>query len=172
MTLNPEDPIPSPLAQKWNRARRDYMSGVSAPLVAERHGLSVRSIRRRALAEGWRRSDTAPESPAAWSRAEAVDQFPELGAIDQARSNEQFYLMFAPNPEELRRYAFARAAEAAVMAHPAEAVVWMRLVNQLDRSGDRITREARPLDPADYVRASYLKELSDEVEAAKAAAAP
>jgi len=147
------------------------MSGISAPVVAKRHGLSLRSMRRRALAEGWRRSDAAAETPAAWSRAEAVDEFPELGAIDLARSNDRFYLMFAPDPRELRRYAFAQAAEAAVMAHPAEAVVWMRLVNQLDRSGDRIARESRPFDPADYMRASYLKEQGDGFEAENAAAA-
>jgi len=123
------------------------------------------------LGRGRRRSDTAAETPAAWSRAEAVDEFPELGAIDLARSNDRFYLMFAPDPRELRRYAFAQAAEAAVMAYPAEAVVWMRLVNQLDRSGDRIARESRPFDPADYMRASYLKEQGDGFEAENAAAA-
>ena len=37
----------------WVHVRRDYQSGQPAALVAERHRISVRSLRRRAAAEGW-----------------------------------------------------------------------------------------------------------------------
>lgn len=66
MTL--PDTAPKPVsrtpAEIWSVARADYLSGESAPVVAERHGLSLRSLRRRASLEGWRRTDLEVPSPA------------------------------------------------------------------------------------------------------------
>ena len=90
MTSDPENPAPH--ADLWTRARADFLAGESAPVVAERYGLSVRSLRRRAAAEGWRRSDRmAPEfdEPPPWNRGsltreEAIEIFPELADVEHA----------------------------------------------------------------------------------------
>lgn len=162
----------SPLtsAETWAAARRDYLGGASAPVVSERYGLSERTLRRRAAAEGWRRADVETPAQGAqpyWNRpppskAQAVADFPELAEVDQARGQDDFYLLFDPQPRELRRFAFKRAAEAAAADQPHQATAWMRLAQLVDRCGDRIDREARPFQDIDYLRAAYLRRLGDE----------
>lgn len=169
MTCDPENPAPP--ADLWTRARADFLAGESAPVVAERYGLSLRSLRRRAAAEGWRRADRmAPEfdDPPPWNRAsltreEAIEIFPELADVEQAVSHDRFYLLIDPDQRHLRRFAFRQAAEAAALFRPAEAVVWMRLVQSLERTGDRIESEGRPFREQDYLRASYLARVNDDV---------
>lgn len=169
MTLDPESPAPP--ADLWTRARIDYLAGHSAPVVAERHGLSERTVRRRAATEGWRRTDrTAIEigDPPPWnlgclSRDEAIERFPELAEVEQAQSNDVFDLLFDPAPANLRRFAFRQAATAAALSRPAEAVVWMRLVQSLERAGETIEQEARPFREQDYLRAAYLRGIDDQV---------
>lgn len=168
MTADPEKSAPP--ADLWTRARDDYLDGVSAPVVAERYGLSERTLRRRAAAEGWRRTDRPTvglDQPPPWnrgslSREEAIEAFPELAEVEQAISNDRFLLLFDPDQKHLRRFAFRRAAEAAALSRPAEAVVWMRLVQSLERTGERIDVEARPFLEQDYFRAAYLNRLSAE----------
>lgn len=140
MTQEPENPNPAPPSPDlWARARGDYLSGISAPVVAERYGLSERTLRRRAASEGWRRTDrtvigtedTPPWNQGCLSREEAIERFPELAEVEQARTNDLFELLFDPDPAHLRRFAFRHAAEAAALSRPAEAVVWMRLFHSL-----------------------------------------
>lgn len=167
MTQPSKPPAPT---HAWDQARHDYLAGVSAPVVAERYGLSERSLRRRAAAEGWRRADVvtaAKGDQPYWNRGplspdEAMARFPELAEVNEARQTDGFFLLFDPKQCELRRFAFKKAAEAAALGHPQEAVVWMRLVQQLDRSGDRIQREAQPFEEQDYIRAAYLRRLGDD----------
>ena len=169
MTCDLENPAPP--ADPWTRARADYLAGQSAPVVAERYGLSLRSLRRRAATEGWRRADQlAPEfnEPPPWNtgsltREEAIEIFPELADVEQAACHDRFYLLIDPDQRHLRRFAFRRAAEAAALSRPAEAVVWMRLVQSLERTGDRIESEGRPFREQDYLRASYLARCNEDV---------
>lgn len=169
MTIDPENTVPP--AETWTRARVDYLAGYSAPVVAERHGLSERTVRRRAAAEGWRRTDrtaieiddTPPWNRGCLSREDAIERFPELAEVEQARSNDAFDLLFDPDPAHLRRFAFRQAAEAAALSRPAEAVVWMRLVQSLERTGETIEREGRPFRQQDYLRASYLSRINDDI---------
>tara|TARA_R110002167_G_scaffold37267_8_gene116866 strand:+ start:186 stop:740 length:555 start_codon:yes stop_codon:yes gene_type:complete len=170
MTCTSDHPESSPAVDLWACARADYLSGTSAPVVAERYGLSERSLRRRAAVEGWRRADQSAvtlTTPPPWnrgplSRDEAVEQFPELAEVDEAASNDTFFLLFDPDQKSLRRFAFRHAAESAAFCRPAEAVVWMRLVQMLDRSGDQIDGESRPFRDVDYLRAAYLRRLGDD----------
>jgi len=172
MTCDPSSSAPPPPLDLWTCARADYLAGTSAPVVAERYGLSERTLRRRAATEGWRRADQAAvvlESPPPWNRGpltreEAVSQFPELAEVDEAVSNDRFFLLFDPDQKDLRRYAFRHAAESAALGRPAEAVVWMRLVQMLDRTGEQLDREARPFREQDYLRAAYLRRLSEDVD--------
>ncbi|WP_339933132.1 hypothetical protein [uncultured Brevundimonas sp.] len=171
MTCDPPNPAPLPPPDLWTRARADYLAGVSAPVVAERYGLSERTLRRRAATEGWRRVDQSPvvlEPPPPWnrdtlSREEAIERFPELAEVEAAASNDAFFLLFDPDQKDLRRYAFRHAAESAAFGRPAEAVVWMRLVQMLDRTGEQTDRLGRPFREEDYLRAAYLRRLGEDV---------
>lgn len=163
MTCDPERPAPP--SELWAAARADYLAGCSAPVVAERYGLSERTVRRRAAVETWRRSDGPPrgvEPSGFWnrgplSRKELVEQCPELEEVEQEMFSARFDLLIEPDQKNLRRFAFQQAAEAAAMSRPAEAVVWMRLVQALENTGDRIDREAGRLREQDYIRAAYLR---------------
>ena len=43
----------------WDRARREYLSGVKAATVCQRYGMSLASFRAHARAGSWRRIDRA-----------------------------------------------------------------------------------------------------------------
>jgi len=172
MTDAPDTPPPpDPAAQVWEHIRKDYLAGESAPVLAERYGWSERTIRRRAALEGWRRADrtaAAADFPlwaAAPDRDEELGDRPELAEAEALRSAENFALLFGPTAVEMRAIAFRRSAEAAAMGHPAEAVVWMRLVQQLDRTGDRLDRERRAFSQTDYVRAAYIERVNASLSA-------
>jgi hypothetical protein len=160
MTCDPENPAPP--VELWTRARADYLAGHSAPVVAERYGLSERTVRRRATVEGWRRADgpSGDAGPDFWSsrsREKRIEQFPQLEEVEQVTFAARFELLVDPDQKNLRRFAFRQAAEAAAMSRPAEAVVWMRLVQTLERTGDRIDREAGRFHEQDYIRAACLQ---------------
>jgi len=172
MTL--PDTAPKPVsrtpAEIWSVARADYLSGESAPVVAERHGLSLRSLRRRASLEGWRRTDIespAPGNPPVWerglSKADLIELHPELGEIEAVHAEETIQLLFDPTPREFRQFAFRRAAELAATDSPRQALAWMRLVQMLERTGERIDREGAVLDPVDQLRAAVLRRLDEEI---------
>lgn len=158
---------PRPRTEVWAAIRADYLAGDSAAVVAERHGLSERSIHRRAAAEGWRRRD-APSlgQPPVWSRPvpkEAlIANHPELGDIDAAHAHETFELLFDPGPQNLRRFAFRKAAEQAAMNAPQQALVWLRLTHLLDRCGDRISQDDEVFQPVDHLRAAFLRRLEED----------
>ncbi|HEY0052931.1 MAG TPA: hypothetical protein VGB49_05915, partial [Caulobacteraceae bacterium] len=149
-------PAPDP---DWAAAREDYLAGIPAPMVAERHGLSQRTIRRRAAREGWRREDMPAGLPPWRAEGQLAGQVAELDAVVEARELDEVALLFDPRVPELRQYAFRRAATAAATDAPQTAVIWMRLVHLLDRTGDRLEREAEPNRDVDNLRAAYLRAL-------------
>jgi hypothetical protein len=170
----------------WAAARRSYLAGCSTPVVAERHGLNERTVRRRAAQEGWaqtRRGEGRPgaPSPAAVAAAllareppvfagEAVsaeaelDRHPDLEPFVQAHSYEVGELLLNPQPDRLSRFAFRRSAEAAAAGAATEALAWMRLVQAVERAQEPLERAARPFSAADYMRASYAAELRQAFE--------
>ncbi len=158
---------PRPDAELWALARRDFLAGDTAPVVAERYGFTERTLRRRAAVEGWRRRDIEPQPlavPPDWlrpplSREEAIERDPELEEIKNAEGSDRFFLMFDPTPRDLRRFAFRQASESAAVDKPQQAVAWMRLVALIDRCGDRVDEESRPFREIDYLRAAYLRRL-------------
>lgn len=164
------EPRPHPTAETWALARADFLSGSSAALVAERHGMSERQVRRRAARDGWRRSDFEPmgmSPPPVWMKppptaAEESADDDALEEVDEAEAAARFGLLFEPKPRTLRRYAFRRASESAAMDRPQVAVSWMRLVQLIDRCGERIDQEAHPYRDADYVRAAYLRRINEQ----------
>ncbi|NBW09280.1 MAG: hypothetical protein EBR82_14775 [Caulobacteraceae bacterium] len=163
----------------WAAARDDYLAGDSAPVVAERHGLSLRSFQRRAGIEGWRRADISVPSPRdapIWGRgltkAQLIELHPELADIEEVRADEVFQLLFEPTAVELRRFAFRRAAELAATDSPRQALLWMRLVQMLDRPGDRIDEEAAAFTPVDHLRAAFLRRIGEDFDPPEPASAP
>lgn len=156
-----------PTAETWALIRSDYLSGVTAPVVAERYGVPERTLRRRAALEGWRRAD-APipdlSPPPAWlrppmSREEALARDPDLAEVDAAEGADRMGLLFDPDPRHLRLFAFRQASEAAAMDRPVQAVSWMRLAQIVDRCGARIEADEHALREVDHLRAAYLRRL-------------
>lgn len=154
-------PHPSPL-DVWALARRDYLDGDSAPVVAERYGLSERTLRRRAAKDGWRRQDEAKShrrEKSRWERrldmkGRLVERDPVLEGVLARTMADQMELLTIPDPTCLRTFAFRRAAECAAMDRPTQAVVWMRLVQQIERVGEGLDDDL-DFSAADHLRAAF-----------------
>lgn len=157
-----------PAHEIWSRARSDYLAGDSAPVIAERYGLSERSVRRRASAEGWRRCDVEVElNPApGWSRSppqtrsDFIAENPEYQEIADARDADAFVLLFNPQPSDLRRHAFRRAAEGAAMNRPAEAAAWLRVMRLMDACDPNEHPYDALFTPDDHLRAAMLRAMA------------
>ena len=137
--------------ETWARVRADYAQGVSPRLLAERHGVGERNVRRRASAEGWTRAPRLP--PEGFAPGEALDAF------DTARRVEMNELLLRPTRHALGKFAFRRATEAAAFGRPAEATHWLRLVDQLRRNARAVDDATYSADPADIIRAGYAESL-------------
>ena len=163
-------------SEAWAHAREDFIAGVSAAVLAERYGTTERSIRRRAVIEGWRRPDGIPSrlgSPPPWmamprTREEEMEVDPALEEVDEEASTARFGLLFNPEPHSLRRYAFRQAAENAALDRPQQAVAWMRLVQLAERCGPQLRNDATAFRDIDYVRAAFLRSLNLAVAEGKA----
>ena len=89
-----DTPVRKADAETWARVREGYGEGLSPRLLAERHGLGERNIRRRAAAEGWRR--LRPGADEGSANGEAPD------ALDDARRMEVGELLLHPSRGESR----------------------------------------------------------------------
>lgn len=67
--------------ETWSLIRGAYLSGMSAPAVAARFGVSETSIRRRAGREGWTKAAfaAAPRTPLATPTRSLRDHPPRVG---------------------------------------------------------------------------------------------
>lgn len=167
-----------PEAEVWRRARQDYLGGDTTEVVCERYGLSRRTFQRRAAAEGWRRIDNRPEvtleQPPHWAwrrtrtRRDIVREQPEYAEICAARDAAAFGMLFAPEPDKLRTYAFRRACEAAVMDRPSEAASWLRVQRLCDQCAPLADVGGDAFSDVDHFRAAILRAMgespSDDVE--------
>ncbi len=171
-----DSPATRPSPETWERVRADYMSGVGAPVLGERYGVTVRSIRRRAAIEGWRRTDFAPSGlgpPPPWMRAAPskeveMDEDPALEDIEEAESTSRFALLFNPDPRSFRRFAFRQAAENAAIDQPQQSLAWMRLVHMAERCMTSLETDATAFRQIDHVRAAYLRRLNEGLRAEEA----
>lgn len=141
----------------WEAARRDYAAGCSSAVIAERYGLNARSVRRKAVLEGWRQGD-----PAQNGYARLRDRFrhdlaetPEFADIERVNQEDMFDLLFLPDVASLQGFAFRRAASCAAMDGPAEAAAWLRVARLASQLDGQIV-EVQPFGPADYMRAQML----------------
>lgn len=167
------EPTPRLTPETWACVRADFLSGVSAPVLAERYGASVRNIRRRAAIEGWRRADFTPgrlAPPPPWmagrpTKDEEMDLDPALEEIDEAESVSRFGLLFNPDGRSLHRFAFRQASENAAIDQPQQALAWMRLAQMVERSTTRLDSDSLAFRQIDYIRAAYLRRLKEAVDA-------
>lgn len=157
----------------WPLARRDYLSGHSAVIVAERYGLSARTIQRRAAAEGWRHADVRPATrirsnwagPAA-AVMRAMDSLddahaacPQLAEVSALADEQRHDLLFSPDATRFRLHAFRQATEAAATGGVNEATAWMRLLVLIDRQSSQIDGDVHPYNALDRLRANYLAQI-------------
>lgn len=169
----PAEPIPPfverpAIAELWRRARQDYLGGDSAPVVAERYGLSERTVRRRASVEGWRKADVEPppfDDPPPWGvryyrvQSEIIDDHPEYDGIAAARQQDTFNLLFTPEQHDLKGFAFRRACEAAAMNKPLEAASWLRVQRLIEQCGPVPDPHRDAFSPDDHLRAALLRAM-------------
>jgi hypothetical protein len=101
--------------ETWVAVRDEYLAGLPAELVAERHGVSLSSVRTHARVEGWRRTDQ-PSSPPAPRDDPLTDADEELDPADMA--------------ELARRH----AARAILRGRAVEAERWTRIAERWERT--------------------------------------
>jgi hypothetical protein len=161
-----------PEAEVWRRARQDHLGGDSAPVVAERYGLAERTLRRKAAVEGWRRVDTRPpvnlDEPPPWAwtpksrRIDLIHEDPEYAELAAARDGAAFNLLFQPQSDDLRDFAFRRACEAAAMEQPAQSLAWLRVHRLCDQCTELVDPSKAGFPEADHLRAAMLKAMGGE----------
>ena len=153
-------------AEIWEAARRDYVAGTPAAVVAERYGLAVRTVRRRALAQNWLREDTPGLSHRLRDRLRSdLRERPELAAIEDLNGEDAFQLLFVPSAAALGDFAFRKAAETAALGGPAEAAAWLRVARLAGQVGDRHDVRRDPFSPADWARARMMEPPAGHDEA-------
>lgn len=155
----------------WREAQSDYLAGDPADEVAARLGVCERTVHRHAAKEGWRRRDrrflgNLIQGRAPVGQAE-LDPDSPLGLFVAATEFEVGELLLSPEPERLIRFAFRRAAEAAVSGHPSEALSWARLVAVVDRLAPAIPGLSDTASTSDLVRAVYAEKLRDRMAVAE-----
>ena len=137
--------------ETWAQARDDYLFGHSAEQVCRRYDLSLRTFRRRARQEGWRRIDHADPDPL-------------------VEGEEHLHLFEDYDARELARIAHLRMAAAIVRGDALEATGWRRIHTTLKAEIEAEPEEAT--EPADAPPALDIEtdppERSSHVEAAVA----
>jgi hypothetical protein len=151
--------------QDWAAARADYEAGCSLRIVAERHGLNIRTVARHAFSEGW--SPPRIEAAEAWTEARrrsayAPEALRESIAVAHRVDRDDEMLLLQPDSVGLCRFAFRRAAECAGVSGPTEALAWIRLALTTARLRRELDVDVRPMSEADYRRIVALaREESD-----------
>lgn len=122
--------------ETWSLIRGAYLSGLSAPAVAARFGVSVTTLRKHAAREGWTKRDFAARQaagraaapPAATPAAPAPDGPPDEEAA-LAAWRAPLYIQ----PEDLARKALAGAAHALKAGEGLNAVRLARAATEIAR---------------------------------------
>lgn len=114
----------------WAAAREDYLAGLSATEVCDRHGVGLSTLRRRAESEGWRRSDQ-PWAPR--NRLDPEDEGVELearvgGDLDRIEMRELAYV------------ALRRMMRAVLRGDAAAALRWRKVRDAMDAEEAEVDR--------------------------------
>lgn len=166
MTENALPPHSRRPPQVWAAARADYEAGASIRIVAERHGLNIRTVSRHARSEGWQAPRLNPDElyrTAAARREFDASAFNEMNVVDLVADRDDEALLLRPDTLGLCRFAFRRAAECASVAGPTEAMAWIRLAQATARLRRSVDVDVRPMSEADYRRVAALGRLELDV---------
>lgn len=113
--------------ETWERARDDYLAGLSGPAVCARYGLGLAAFSKRAASGGWRRIDQPAPMP--------------TGPIEiEGDVNEATYF-------DLAEMAAIHMREAIVNGRSGEAAAWLRIHLRLDEAS--LQEAARGEGPRD-----------------------
>lgn len=131
----------------WAAVREDYLAGLPAQAVCDRHGVGLRAMRSRAANEGWRRSDQ-PWAPR--NRLDPDDEGVEL----EARVGGDL------NKVELRELSFIaarRMMRAVLRGDAADALRWRRVRDAMDAEDAEMERLGEQLDAIRNARLGYAE---------------
>lgn len=155
--------------ETWAAARADYETGAALRIVAERHGLNIRTLSRHARDEGWQ----PPRVPAEEAYRVALGRrdydpaaFNEGVAAAYRLDRDEEALLLRPDTHGLCRFAFRRAAECASVSGPTEAMAWIRLAQATARLRRHVDVDVHPMSEADYRRIAALARLETDAELA------
>jgi len=126
-------------AETWGLIRGAYLSGLSAPTVAARFGVSVTALRKHAAREGWTKRAFAARQAAARSApfdavpAGDAPAGPGAGPPDEAAVLEAWRSPLQIRPDDLARRALANAAHALKAGEGLNAVRLARAATEIAR---------------------------------------
>ncbi len=163
MTQHTHKPHSRRPADIWAAARADYESGASIRIVAERHGLHVRTVSRHARTEGWVAPGVGVNESLSVFRVQkeyGPEALSRLAAVGHVVDSDEEALLLRPDTVGLCRFAFRRAAESAGLSGPTEALAWIRLAEATARLRRSVDVDIRPMGEADYRRIAALSRLS------------
>jgi hypothetical protein len=123
--------------ETWSLIRGAYLSGLSAPAVAARFGVSVTAIRKRAGREGWTKRDLAaratPWMAPAVAPAGAAPQVGADGAVTEEQVLDRWRAPVQVHPVDLARKALAGAAHALKAGEGLNALRLARAASEIAR---------------------------------------
>ena len=149
----------------WEAARAAYVEGgMSCPVVAERHGLAVRTVQHHAREENWpamraQYAAAGERREREAMRAAELDD-PAFAAVESQRADRLAKLLMHPSGEALVAEAARRAAEAEANGRARDTLLWLRVVHDADRLRDPIDRALAGRDPVDAFRTLYYQGLA------------
>lgn len=114
----------------WERARADYLAGLSAPQVCRRHGVGLSTLRDRAAREGWRRADQP------WTPPDRLDPEDEGRALELSVDGD----LDRVDPRQLSWVAARRMMRAVMRGDAVEALRWRRVRLAMDAEEAELAR--------------------------------
>ena len=122
-------------AETWGLIRGAYLSGLSAPTVAARFGVSVTALRKHAAKEGWTKRAFAARQASARSAPPSgpVPTAPADGPPDEAAVLAAWRAPLHIRPDDLARRALAGAAHALKTGEGLNAVRLARAATEIAR---------------------------------------
>jgi hypothetical protein len=129
-------------AETWGLIRGAYLSGLSAPTVAARFGVSVTALRKHAAKEGWTkrafaaRQAQARSAPPSGPESRLGPAAPAEGPPDEAAVLAAWRAPLHIRPDDLARRALAGAAHALKTGEGLNAVRLARAATEIARLND------------------------------------
>jgi len=125
-------------AETWGLIRGAYLSGLSAPTVAARFGVSVTALRKHAAKEGWTKRAFAARSASARSAPPSAPApaAPVDGPPDEAAVLAAWRAPLHIRPDDLARRALAGTAHALKTGEGLNAVRLARAATEIARLND------------------------------------